>query len=74
VSDTSPEAAQIQASIHRRMTGEERLRLAVEMSVAARELTLARLRAQHPDWSDRELKRELLRYAFGSAPLPEPLR
>ncbi|MET0397592.1 MAG: hypothetical protein ABW277_12255 [Longimicrobiaceae bacterium] len=56
------------------MTGDERLRLAVEMSVAARELTLARLRAQHPDWSDRELKRELLRYAFGSAPLPEPLR
>lgn len=72
--DTSPEAAEIQASIHRRMTGEQRLRLAVEMSVAARELTLARLRAQHPDWSDRELKRELLRYAFGSAPLPEPLR
>ena len=74
MTDTSPEAAEIQASIHRRMTGEERLRLAVEMSVTARELTLARLRAQHPEWSDRELKRELLRYAFGSAPLPEPLR
>lgn len=74
MSDTSPEAAEIQANIYRKMTGEERLRLAVEMSVAARELTLARLRAQHPEWSDRELKRELLRYAFGSTPLPEPLR
>ncbi|HEU0076594.1 MAG TPA: hypothetical protein VFQ76_03030 [Longimicrobiaceae bacterium] len=74
MSDTSPEAAEIQASIHRRMTGEERLRLAVEMSETARELALARLRAEHPDWSERELKRELLRYAFGSAPLPEPLR
>ncbi len=74
MSDTSPEAAEIQASIYRRMTGAERLRLAVEMSMAARELALARLRAEHPDWSDRELKRELLRYAFGPAPLPEPLR
>ncbi len=74
VSDTSPEAAAIQASIHRRMTGEQRLELAYEMSVFARELAMARLRAEHPDWSDREIKRELLRYAFGSAPLPPPLR
>jgi hypothetical protein len=74
MSDTSPEAAEIQAGIYRRMTGAERLKLAVEMSITARELTLSRLRAEHPDWSDRELKRELLRYAFGSAPLPEPLR
>jgi hypothetical protein len=74
MSDTSPEAAEIQASIYRRMTGAERLQLALEMSETARELTLARLRAEHPDWSDRDLKRELLRYAFGSAPLPEPLR
>ena len=74
MSDTSPEAAEIQASIYRRMTGAERLQLALEMSETARELTLARLRVQHPDRSDRELKRELLRYAFGSDPLPEPLR
>jgi len=74
MSDTSPEAAEIQASIYRRMTGEQRLRLAVEMSETARELALARVRAEHPDWSDWELKRELLRCAFGSAPLPEPLR
>jgi hypothetical protein len=74
MSDTSPEAAEVQAGIYRRMTGAERLGLALEMSMTARELTLSRLRAEHPDWSDRELKRELLRYAFGSAPLPEPLR
>jgi hypothetical protein len=74
VSDTSPTAAAIQADIHRRMTGEQRLALAVEMSLAARELALTRLRLEHPDWSERELKLELLRYAFGSAPLPPPLR
>jgi hypothetical protein len=74
VSDTSPEAAAIQASILRSMTGEQRLMLAVDMSLAARELALTRLRLQHPDWSEWELKRELLRYAFGSDPLPPPLR
>ena len=74
VTDTSPEAAALQISIQRKMTGAERLRLALEMSYAVRELALARLRREHPDWSDWELKRELLRYAFGSASLPALLR
>jgi hypothetical protein len=74
VSDTSPEAAEIQASIYRAMTGEQRLKLAMEMSLMARELALTRLRLEHPDWSEWELKRELLRYAFGNEPWPEILR
>lgn len=74
MTDTSPEAAALQISIQRSLTGAARLRLALEMSYAARELALARLRREHPDWSDRELERELLRYAFGSAPLPAALR
>lgn len=72
--DTSPAAAALQTSIHRRLTGADRLRLALEMSIAARELALTRLRRQHPDWSESDLKRELLRYAFLSTPLPPPLR
>ena len=74
MSDTSPEAQAIQDEIYRRMTGEERLKLAFEMSEMARAFTLARLRKEHPEWTDWELKRELLRYAFGSEPLPPPLR
>ncbi len=74
MSDTSPEAAEIQAAIHRRMTGVERLRMAMEMSLAARELAAARLRLEHPEWSEHQIKCELLRYAFGSDPLPPPLR
>lgn len=74
MSDTSPEAAAIQTSIQRRLSGAERLRLAIEMSLMARELTLTRLRLQHPNWSESDLTRELLRYAFQSAPLPPPLR
>ena len=79
MNDTSPAAEEIQARIHRRMTGEERLVLALEMSDSARELAIARLRRVHPHWTDRELRRELLRYAFLAvdgvpAELPLPLR
>lgn len=72
--DTSPEAKEVQASIHRRMTGVQRLELAYEMSVSARELAIARLRRKHPDWPEAEFKRELLRIAFGAQPLPPPLQ
>lgn len=74
MTDTSTEAAALQADLHRRMSGEQRLRIAMEMSDLARELTLARLRLDHPAWGEPELRRELLRYAFGPDPLPPPLR
>lgn len=74
MSDTSPAVQAIQDEILRRMPGEERFRLAVEMSEMVRELALTRLRAEHPEWTEWELKRELLRYAFGSQPWPPPLR
>ena len=74
MSDTSPEAQAIQDEIHRRMTGEERVQLAFEMSMLVRAFAEAGLRREHPDWSDWEIKRELLRYAFGSQPWPEILK
>lgn len=72
--DSDPEATAIQLEIHRRLSGAERLQLAVEMSIMIRELAGARLRREHPGWTESELRRELLRYAFGSGPLPPPLR
>jgi hypothetical protein len=74
MSDTSPSAQAIQDEIHRRMSGEERFKLAMEMSLMVREFAWARLRKEHPEWTEWELRRETLRYAFGSAPLPPPLR
>ena len=47
---------------------------AVIRDLFARELALSRLRAEHPDWTEWELKREILRYAFGSEPWPPPLQ
>ncbi len=72
--DTTSQAIAIQVGIHRRLSGAERLQLALEMSIMTRQLSIARLRREHPDWSDSDLKRELLRYAFGTTPLPPPLR
>ena len=71
MSDTSSEAAALQIRILRGLSGVERLRLALEMSTLARELSLARLRREHPAWSDSQLKRELVRYAFMSTSLRE---
>jgi len=43
----------------RRMTPERRLRKAAELSELTKEFALAGLRARHPDWSERELRREM---------------
>ena len=50
--DTTIEADALQRQIWRRLGGPSRLRLALDMSVAARTLTLARLRRRHPDYSN----------------------
>jgi hypothetical protein len=71
--DTSPDAERVQLEVFRRMTGEQRLKLALEMSDFARELSLSRIRAEHPEWSDWEVKRELLRLDFLPDALPPGL-
>lgn len=48
ISDTSPEAAAIQDEIFRRMTPEQRVRLAIEMSESMRNVALAGLRSRRP--------------------------
>jgi hypothetical protein len=70
VSDTGPAAQAIQTEIYRRMTGEERLLLALEMSDFARELAAQRIRDDHPYWSPRLIARELIRISLLPAQLP----
>lgn len=69
--DTTPRAQAIQLEIQRSMSGERRVLLAFEMSMLARELSGERIRREHPDWSDMQVTRELLRLAFFPAPLPD---
>ena len=54
---TSPE----QLAIYRRMTPERRLALAEGLYWTARELKAAWLRAQHTDWSETQVSREVTR-------------
>lgn len=72
--DTTPAAAAAQVSAQRELGGPGRLRLALEMSVVAREFAMARLRREHPDWSPSRLRLELVRYSFLPDPLPARLR
>lgn len=73
IRDTSKDAEEVQLSVFRQMTGEQRLKLALEMSDFARGLSLSRIRAEHPEWSDWEVKRELLRLDFLPHSLPSGL-
>lgn len=72
--DTSPEALELQTGVYRRLSPGERLVLAFELSVVARELAMSRLRRQHPDWTPADLMKELLRFAFLPESMPESLR
>jgi hypothetical protein len=56
------------------MTEGQRLLLALDMSLFARALARARIRQEHPEWTEGEVARELLRLAFFPQPLPEKMR
>jgi len=74
ITDTSPSAQALQLQIQRAMPGEQRLLLALEMSLFARELAKERVRREYPEWSDEQVARELVRLAFLPAPVPARLR
>jgi hypothetical protein len=44
------------------------------MSLFARDLAKARIRQEHPDWHDTQVKLELIRLAFLPAAMPAQLR
>ena len=73
VTDTSPAAQAVQIEIQGSMSGEQRLLLAFEMSLFARELNRERIRHEHPEWPETRIAGELLRLAFLPAPLPSGL-
>jgi len=55
------------------MSGEQRVNRVFQMSNFMRTLAVSRIRAEHPDWSEWQVKRELLRLAFLPEPLPSGL-
>jgi hypothetical protein len=74
INDTSPAAQALQLQIQSAMSGEQRLLLAFEMSLFARELAKEGIRRDHPEWTEAQIAWELLRLAFLPLPLPAGLR
>ncbi len=74
ITDTTPEAKALQIRIQSAMTGEQRITLAYEMSMFARDLAKEGIRRDHPEWTEPQIARELLRLAFLPAPLPPGLK
>jgi hypothetical protein len=74
ITDTNPAARAKQDEILRAMSGEQRMTLAYEMSMFVRELMREGIRRDHPEWTEAQIARELLRRAFFPAPLPAWLR
>ena len=63
--DTSAEAAAVQARIHRSLSGSQRLLIALQMSETVRELAFSRLRMEHPECEESDIRRMFLRSQFG---------
>jgi hypothetical protein len=74
INDTSPAARAKQDEILHAMSGEQRMTLAYEMSMFARDLAREGIRRDHPEWTEAQIARELLRRAFFPAPLPSWLQ
>jgi hypothetical protein len=58
------EAHTVQLRIQREMSGEQRILIEFEMSLFARELAREGIHRDHPEWSETQVARELIRLAF----------
>jgi hypothetical protein len=74
LSDTSPAVKKRLMEMEAAMTGEQHILWALEASILVREFTKAGIRESHPDWTEEQLGRELLRQQFLPAELPAGLR
>ena len=63
--DTDEKTEQVQLEIFRRMSGAERSRIAMRMSIAARATTMAGIRVRHPEYSDEDVRFALFRLLYG---------
>jgi len=64
-SDTTPEAHRKQIEILRKMSPEQRAITSLELSDNVRQIAMAGIKKQHPDFTDTQIRRELLRRLVG---------
>lgn len=63
--DTTPEAHEIQLEAYRRMTGEQRVAIGLELTRVSRELLKEGIRRRHPGYSAEEVRWGLIRIWLG---------
>ncbi len=63
--DTTLEAYRVQHEIYARMTPQERLAIAFELSDNVRAVAAAGVRRRHPDYTDEEVKMAVFRLSLG---------
>lgn len=70
--DTDGDALRRQVDRWRSMSPGERARAADQMSIDVTRIAIAGIRAQHPDASDDDIRRELFRRRYGDSALDWP--
>jgi hypothetical protein len=63
--DTSPDAFHVLVHTYRAMPGSRRLELALALSDAIQEMGAAGIRQRHPEYTDRQVRRQLARRRLG---------
>jgi hypothetical protein len=71
VIDTHPKVEAMQLEHLRSMTGEQRLLMGIDISALSHALMKAGVRRDHPDWSEKQVMREVIRLVFFPQPLPD---
>lgn len=73
--DTSPEVAALQLKMLQTLSAAQRLRMAIEMSSFVKRLKLSALRTEHPELSQADLQKLVLKSCYTSKDvLPPPVR
>ena len=65
--DTTPDAWEAQLSLLRRMDGSRRAGLAFRLTRLAREASRAGIRARHPEYGEKEVRRAFFRLLHGDS-------
>jgi hypothetical protein len=63
--DTSPEALSIDLATLASMTPQDKARITFELSDNIRDTAVAGIRALHPEFDDRQVRAELIRWMHG---------
>ena len=63
--DTTPEAAWVQMQVYRRMSMKDRLKQGFGMFSFARRVCAAGVRKQHPEFTEEQVKYEVIRRTLG---------